>query len=172
MDSRLETWSKDFLEDILAEANAVEDGEFRSNVFFRHAAEIMVDAGDCVDPIPCQYGGRGVKVSGYDYEEDSDSIDLFVVGFDATSAVRTIGRNQVTTALDRLGHFLGDAMKGAGNRLEESAEVFGLAQLINDTNSSLKRARLLFVTNGLVKPFDIPEREINGVECSFGGLGH
>jgi hypothetical protein len=143
----LEEFARSFTEDVLADTEQADDGAIQENVFTRHAQEVITEAGEAVDPQLCQYRGRGVRLSGYDYLEDSDEIDLFVSDFDNSDKTRSIGATEVSDLLDRGRAFLGRSLDGAWQQWEESTEAHDLAELIYGQRDALQSARVILLTN-------------------------
>ncbi len=159
-------WGADFLEDILAQAGAREDGEFQENVFTEEAIRYLVGAGECIDPELAYLRARGVKLNAWDLHEDTDSVDLFVSLFDSTEPCRKVPRSEASDALARCRKFLEKATEGLWKELEESAEVFTAAQTLHALSGKLKRAKVYLLTNGVVDPEPFPDVKVHSVEVS------
>jgi hypothetical protein len=162
----VEQWGSDFLNDILAQAGAREDGEFRENVFTEEAIGYLVDAGECLDPELSYHRGRGIKVNAWDLHDESDSVDLFVTIFDATEPCRKVPRSEVSEAMGRARRFLERAVDGLWTEIEESSPGFVVAQSLHSFGPRLKRAKVYLLTNGLVDPAPFPDERVGRVEVS------
>jgi len=163
---KVEEWGTDFLNDILAQAGAREDGEFRENVFTEEAIGYLVDAGECLDPEASYHRGRGIKVNAWDLHEESDSVDLFVTIFNAAEPCRKVPRSEASEALGRCRKFLERSMDGLWKEIEESAPGFVVAQALHSFAPRLRRAKLYLLTNGLVETEPFPDERVGGVEVS------
>jgi AIPR protein/abortive infection phage resistance-like protein len=145
----LDEYARSFTEDVLAEAEEAEEGAIQEDVFTQHAADVVTEAGEAVDPQICQYRGRGMRVSAYDYLEDSDELDLFVSDFSNSDRIRNISTKEIGELLDRGRGFLSRSMTGLWQQLEESTEAHDLAQLIHAQKDTLRSARVILLTNRL-----------------------
>lgn len=145
----LEEYARSFTEDVLAEAEEAEEGAIQEDIFTEHAAYVVTEAGEAVDPQLCQYRGRGMRVSAYDYLEDSDELDLFVSDFSNADRIRNISITEIKDLLDRGRGFLSRSLKGMWQQLEESTEAHDLAQLIHTQRDALRTARVILLTNRL-----------------------
>ena len=160
----LEEYARSFTEDVLAEAEGADEGAIQEEVFTRHAADVITDAGEAVDPQLCQYRGRGMRLSAYDYLEDSDEIDLFVSDFSNDGRIKNIGASEITELLDRGRGFLSRSLAGLWQQLEESTEAHDLAQTIYATKDDLRSARIVLLTNRLApRKLDLNEVEVGAV---------
>jgi hypothetical protein len=159
-------WGVDFLEDILAQAGAREDGEFQENVFTEEAIRYLVGAGECIDPELAYHRGRGVKLNAWDLHQENDSVDLFVSLFDSTEPCRKVPRSEASDALARCRRFLEKSMEGLWKELEESSEAFTAAQTLHALSASLKRAKVYLLTNGVVDPEPFPDVAVRSVDVS------
>lgn len=163
---KVEEWGRDFLNDILAQAGAREEGEFQENVFTEEAVGYLVDAGECIDPEVANHRGRGVRLNAWDLHEESDSVDLFVSLFDGTEACRRVPRSEASEAMARCRKFLERSLNGLWKDLEESSPGFPVAQSLHATAGRLKRAKVYLLTNGLVDPEPFPDENVGGIEVS------
>ncbi len=159
-------WGVDFLEDILAQAGAREEGEFQENVFTEEAIRYLVGAGECIDPELAYHRGRGVKLNAWDLHEDTDSVDLFVSLFNSTEPCQKVSRSEASDTLARCRRFLEKAMEGLWKELEESAEAFTSAQTLHALSGKLKRAKVYLLTNGVVDPEPFPDVKVRSLEVS------
>jgi hypothetical protein len=156
----LEEYARSFTEDVLAEAEEAEDGAIQEDIFTEHAARVVTEAGEAVDPRLCQYRGRGMRVSAYDYLEDSDELDLFVSDFSNADRVKNISSKEIAELLDRGRGFLSRSLTGIWQQLEESTEAYDLAQLIHTQKDELRTARVTLLTNRL-GPRKVDSKDVN-----------
>ncbi len=145
----LEEYARGFTEDVLAEAEQAEEGAIQEDVFTQHATEVVTEAGETVDPQLCSYRGRAMRVSAYDYLDDSDELDLFVSDFSNSDRIRNISSTEIADLLKRGRNFLARSLDGLWQQLEESTEAHDLAQLINAQRDTLQSARVIVLTNRL-----------------------
>jgi hypothetical protein len=117
-------------------------------VFALQAIELLTDAGECIDPQICYYRSTGRKLNAYDYLEDSDAFDLFVADFDNRSGIHPINSNDVALALRRCRRLLGECLTGkVHSELEESTEIYDLAELLYRRRGNIRSARIFLLTN-------------------------
>jgi hypothetical protein len=159
----LEDFARDLLEGVLSSAETAEEGEFQETAFAQAALEILTDCGECIDPQICYHRSRGAKVNAYDYLGDSDELDIFVVDFDNTPSLRRIGAAEVVESLARCEGVLQRSLLRTWKDLEESSEIFDLAQLIGDVRKSLRCVRVFLLSNRIA-PAEVPaDVEIEGI---------
>lgn len=65
---------------INSEGNKTDEdsGAFREEEFTRLMIEYLIDAGELEDGHVCYHSARGIKVNGYNLQEDEGRLDLFV----------------------------------------------------------------------------------------------
>ncbi len=159
----LDDFARDLLEGVLSSAETAEEGEFQETEFAQAALEILTDCGECIDPQICYHKSRGAKVNAYDYLGDSDELDLFVVDFDNSPALRRMGAGEVVESMSRCEVVLLRSLQRTWRDLEESSEMFDLAQLIGDVRRSLRRVRVFLLSNRIA-PAEVPaDVEIEGI---------
>jgi hypothetical protein len=147
----LNQFAENFRQEVI---NACETGDeegdsFREDAFTRLMIESLVDAGELEDGHVCHHSARGIKVNGYNIQEDEGRLDLFVSICTQEVPPTTVGKNDVETAFKRLIGFLGKAFKGYHQSIEEASCVFDVAQLIYLLREQLTRVRLFLFTDGL-----------------------
>ncbi len=163
---KIQDWGADFLQEVLVQAGAREDGEFQETVFTEEAVGYLVQSGECIDPEPAFQRGRGTKLNAWDLHEETDSVDLFVSLFDGTEPCRKVPRSEASDMMARGRRFLQRSLEGLWKELEESSEAFVVAQTLSAMSGRLKRARVYLLTNGLVDPEPFPDVRVGGVEVS------
>ena len=147
----LNQFAEDFRQEVI---NACETGDeegdsFREDAFTRLMIESLIDAGELEDGHVCYHSARGIKVNGYNIQEDEGRLDLFVSFCTQETPSTTVGKNDVETSFKRLIGFLGKAFKGYHQSIEEASCVFDVAQLIYSLRNQLTRVRLFLFTDGL-----------------------
>ena len=147
----LDQFAENFRQEVV---NACETGDeegdsFREDAFTRLMIESLIDAGELEDGHVCYHSARGIKVNGYNIQEDEGRLDLFVSFCTQEVPPATVGKNDVETAFKRLIGFLGKAFKGYHQSIEEASCVFDVAQLIHSLKDQLTRVRLFLFTDGL-----------------------
>lgn len=166
----LHAFSEDVRQQVIASADGDDSGEggaFREDAFTRWMIDVLADAGEFDDGEVCHHRSRGAKVSGYNLDPDEGRLDLFTSIYTQTVPARTVRKDEVDTALRRLGGFLREALNGAHRQLEESSDAFTLAALIEDLKSRLSRVRMFVFTDGLTTVEIREDETIAGLPCSF-----
>ena len=116
----LHVYAVNILQDVIARADAAEDGALRAEAFAELMFEHLVDAGEIDDGISCPLEGRGIRCSGYFVSEDNDRLDLFLVIPRLDGTAPTIAKADVDAAFRRLGTYLEKALGGLHNAREEA----------------------------------------------------
>jgi hypothetical protein len=150
-DTDLNQFAEDFRQEVI---NACEtggdDGDFfREDAFTRLMIDSLIDAGELEDGHVCYHSARGIKVNGYNIQEDEGRLDLFVSFCTQEVPATTVRKDDVETAFKRLIGFLDKAFKGYHQSIEEASCAFDIAQLIYTLSSQLTRIRLFLFTDGL-----------------------
>ncbi|WP_019500897.1 AIPR family protein [Pseudanabaena sp. PCC 6802] len=147
-DIGLEQFAEDLRQEVIARSDAGEEREFRENEFTRIAIEYLCEAGELEDGEVCFYQARGMKVNGYNLQENEGRLDLFVSIFTQHIPPATVPKADIETALKRLKGFLEQCRKGLYKSLEEASPAFDLAQSIYKCKE-LTNIRLFLFTDGL-----------------------
>jgi hypothetical protein len=153
----LELFVKDLNDSILSESRAT--GDSPELVFTRTAIEYLVDAGECIDPEPVQFKGRGFRFDAWDMHEETASLDLFVTHFFSSTQPSVLTLPEVLDDLSRGRRFLERSIEGSWGELEGSGEPLDVANEIHAHAGSLQRVRIYLLTNGVA-----PSRELDDVK--------
>jgi hypothetical protein len=160
---QLEDFARTLREYSLEQSNAPTDHDSVAALFAQEVLAVLTDTGEMLDPQLCSFRARGTRVDGYDYLEDSDEIDLFVVDFEDSRVVRRISSAEIQDTLIRCRMFLRRSLEGFHTRLDPATDAFALAQTIYEARASLRSARVLLLTNRLAPAETLDDLEILGI---------
>jgi len=153
--------------DIAADAHAGE--MLREHAFVERMSDILIDYGEIRDLVSCHWMDRGLKVDGYDLEEDFSSITLLVSQWldqpDVSQARLT--DTDVDRVLKRAVNFFTRCWDGKiKKRIDVSNPAYELAELIEECKSDLTSAKIILVTDGTTKERRARITEYDGIEVS------
>ena len=127
------------------------EGRFAEDAFFDVFAESLLDAGEIETADRVHHvSPRGIRVDGYGGDpNNSDSVlSLIVADFNQSQEIETLTATNMNAIFKRLSNFLARSLDEAyRHALEESAPVFGLADLIAVRWSSISQVRLFLISN-------------------------
>ncbi len=143
-----ESFSEDLKQEVLALAEAEEEGMMLADAFTQTTFDMLAEAGEFDDPMVCYYRARGMEVSGYYIDEDEGRLDAFLSIHTNTVPAETVTRQRVETAFKRLHTFTAWCLNGGFKDLEEASPVFDMASHIHSRRSTLSQVRLSVITDG------------------------
>ncbi|MBW4553383.1 MAG: AIPR family protein [Aphanocapsa sp. GSE-SYN-MK-11-07L] len=154
---------------ISAEGNQTEEdgGAFREEAFTRLMIEYLTEAGELEDGHVCYHSARGIKINGYNLQEEEGRLDLFISIYTQNSSPTTVRKDVVESAFKQLINFLSKVYKGYHQSIEEASPTFDMAQLIYSQKDQLSRVRLFLFTDGLTTVQMKPEQVISNIIYSF-----
>ena len=142
-------YHEELFQEIHSRADA--EGRFAEDAFFDVLTESLIDAGEIETADRVQHvSPRGIRVDGYggDPHNSDAALSLIITDFNQSHDVATLTATNLNATFKRLFNFLDRSLdEGYRNSLEESAPVFGLADLIASRWPSISRVRLFLVTN-------------------------
>ena len=142
-------YHEELFQEVHSRADA--EGRFVEDAFFDVLTESLIDAGELETADRVHHvSPRGIRVDGYGGDPvNSDAVlSLIITDFSQSEEVATLTATNMNATFKRLSNFLDRSLDEAyRNSLEESAPVFGLADLIAGRWPSISRARLFLVTN-------------------------
>ena len=153
-----------FYTDIQEEINSAliseEDGATPEQLFTDYALSLLADTGETENYRVCydeKISKRGTehKVNGYALYENYETLDLFITIYNSSDRVMLISKSDTDKAFDRLTKFFRNSIyKDYVNEIEESSEIFDLAQTlanVKEVSEFLTRVNIFLITNGEVK---------------------
>jgi hypothetical protein len=162
----LQAYAVNILQDVIARADAAEDGALRAEAFAELMFEHLVDAGEIDDGIGCPVEGRGIRCSGYFLSEDNDRLDLFLVVPRLDGVAGTVAKADIDTAFKRVGTYLEKALGGLHREREEALSGYDMTRAIWEAREELSHVRLFVITDGLATIDQIESQMIGSIEVS------
>src|SRR3954452_16262717 len=126
-DQELDAYAVDLQQSILLEADVEGSEQFRSEVFTRHVVDILIEAGELEEAVPCHLRDRGVEVHAYGIEDD-ETLNLVCTIHRGQAPPVSVAPVEVNTAFRRLTMF-GERCRDEPyhEHLEESSDAHGMA---------------------------------------------
>lgn len=150
----------DIQEEIKSTLVTEEDGTNPEQVFTELALSYLSDAGETENYRVCfdeKISRRGVehKINGYSLYENYETLDLFVTMYNSDPTIQSVTKGDAEKTIDRAVKFFRNAIyKDYVNEIEESSEIFDLAQTLGnvpEVKEFLTRINVFLITNGAVK---------------------
>lgn len=165
----LNQFAENFRQEVInaCEIGGEEGDFFREDAFTRLMIESLIDAGELEDGQVCYHSARGIKVNGYNIQEDEGRLDLFISICTQEVPPTTVSKSDVETTFKRLIGFLAKAFKCYHQLIEEASCAFDVAQLIYSLKEQLTRIRLFLFTDGLTTVQVKQNQEKDGRIYSF-----
>lgn len=165
----LEDFAKELHESVLRDAGSREGGEYQENEFTRKVVEWLTDAGECIDPQVCYFKSKtpGMKLNGWDRDEDGDLLDLFVTVFSGTEPMPRISKGELHEAGERGIRFFAKSMNGLWKNMDESSPAYSAARDLAEHSNDIRRVRVFILTNSLTRAETIPDSQLDGKSVTY-----
>ncbi len=134
-----------------AEGSQIEEegGFFREEAFTRLMIEYLIEAGELEDGHVCYHIARGIKVNGYNLQEEEGRLDLFISIYTQNASPTSVRKDAVESAFNQLLRLLNKFYTGYHKSIEETSCAFDMAQSIYTHRTQLNHVRLFLFTDGL-----------------------
>ena len=163
-DDGLISYARDLQQGVLLEADVEGAEQMRSEVFTRHLIDVLVEAGELEDAVPCHLRDRGIEVHGYGID-DEDTLNLVATIYRGDVPPASVSRTDVNTAARRLlGLWERCRDQPYHERLEESSEAYDMALHINQSANDIRRVRLFVVSDGRASADRLLVETTDGIE--------
>ena len=163
-DGDLIAYANDLQQRLLFEADIEGAERMRPEVFTQYLIDILIDAGEIEDAMPCHISRRGIAADAYGIE-DGDTLNLIGTIFRGEVPPPSVTRTDVADTFRRLlGLWERCRERPYHEQLEESSESYDMALHIHQTAGSIKRLHLFVITDGLSGADRLNTGSENGLE--------
>ena len=160
----LTDYARDLQQALLLEADVEGSEQMLSEVFTRHLIDILVEAGELEDAVPCHLRDRGIEVHGYGID-DEDTLNLIGTIYRGDVPPVSVAPGDVNTAARRLlGLWERCREQPFHERLEESSEAYDMALHIHQSRGAIRRVRLFIVSDGRTSADKLTLDHTDGIE--------
>lgn len=147
-------------------SSATQGTAFAELAFSEVVMQHMADIGMTFEPVLCHYSGSFgnalLRLSGYALSDDNEQLDLFVSLYEGTDELRNVSDSETKRAAEQCLRFLSNCATGRmAGRLDESTDVYTLAQTIQFAYPKLEQIRIYVLTDLVAKAKQFRTREIN-----------
>lgn len=165
----LHQFAEDFRQEVINHSEGADEESdlFREDTFTRLVVDYLVENGELDDGHVCFHSARGIKVNGYNLDQDEGRLDLFISIFTQNTPPSTVLKSEVEKAFRRLFNFYQKSTKNYHGDIEEASDVFDLAQMISNAQNELSQIRLFLFTDGLTTVAVKPAEYKEGINISY-----
>ncbi|HEX4307226.1 MAG TPA: AIPR family protein [Solirubrobacterales bacterium] len=136
----------------------------RSQVFTRQLIDVLIEAGEIEDGLPCHLRDRGIEVHGYGIDEE-EILNLVTTIYRGEVPPRSVSQTDVATAFRRsLGLWERVKTEPYYERLEESSDSYDMVRHIHQKAPDIRRIRVFLGTDGRAAIKRASTEERDGVE--------
>lgn len=164
-----------FREGVIARAMAEFGGRDPEAGFGSVAGEMLEEAEELVDFVPCPYRGTGsrrrsVAIDGYAFDEADGSLRVMIAEFDGEQTPATLTQTSARAIFAKVVAFVDEAFAGNDDHLpadeDPAADFSGLLQV---HQASITRLRFYLVTDGILSDRirDWPAQSVGGIPAEF-----
>ncbi len=137
--------------------------QMRSEVFTRELIDVLVEAGELGEAVPCHLHQRGVEVHGYGVDEDVLNLIATIHRGDIPPA--SVTKTDVASSFRRLTGFWEKCRdRPFHEQLEESSDAYDMALHVHRVRDEVREMRLFVVTDGVSAADRLETEHVDGVE--------
>jgi len=144
----LQEFSQQFFENIDISVEMNETGY--EEELAKSILEYIVDCGDTNAPEYCAYNERKSRISAYDYNEETECLDLFYL-VKADNRGGKVNANKLQQSINYMTSFYNESVDGSLlSKIEnKNTEIEEVAGLIKSAHDNLKTVRLFILSDGI-----------------------
>ena len=156
-----------FREDVLCASDIDTSGWETEDFLTTVMLDYLEEAGEVSDYIVNPFRGRGLQLNAYSLAEDYETLDIFVSIYSDAEKPASVSRNDIDAAIKRAIQLYQKAVNDLYKSFEKDNDTYEFARSLHDYKDKIKKVRVVALTNGLVKAFELKNIEIEGTEISF-----
>jgi hypothetical protein len=166
-DTGLLNFAEDIHQQVISRAHDTQTEGFEEDHFTDVILEYLAEAGEIDDWENCSHQARGIKVNGYNFFDDNESLDLFVTHYTGEKTPQKTSPSQIKNQIKKLYTYFQKGVNHEYRDLEESTPAFDLADKIFQYRETIRKIRLFVLTDYIVNIDEIEDRTENSYELSF-----
>ena len=144
---------------------------FRENAFTEIVVEFLSEIGMVENGQVCHCEtrvGRGIgKVSGFGFNDDEDTLEVFTSVFFDSGTAGTLPSDEIRKGAERAARFVEACFRGIHKDMEVASDAHSMASRIYELQESLDRIRIFVLSDGVTKLKQLDATEINGIPVKF-----
>ena len=144
---------------------------FKENAFTEIVVEFLSEIGMVENGQVCHCetrGGRGIgKVSGFGFNDDEDTLEVFTSVFFDSRTAGTLPSDEIRKGAERAARFVEACFRGIHKDMEVASDAHSMASRIYELQESLDRIRIFVLSNGVTKLKQLDATKINGIPVKF-----
>ena len=145
--------------------------DFRENAFTEIVVEHLLAIGMVENGQVCHcetHVGRGIgKVSGFGFNDDEDTLEVFTSIFFDSGTPRTLPSDDIRRGAERAVRFVEGCFSGIHEDMEAASDAHSMASRMHELGEHLDRIRVFVLSDGVTQLKDLDATEINGVPVKF-----
>lgn len=129
--------------------------------------DYLEDIGEVDSPIICPYRAHGVQLNAYSFEEDYETLNVFVSIYYQDSTVKSAPKADIDAALKRAMQVYRRATNDLYKSFEKDNDTYEFAHSVFTHKDDIKSVIITALTNGNCKPIPLKNITIGSAEISF-----
>jgi hypothetical protein len=160
----IEQYANSWRSHISAESNADESFDYQSYTFCSEwAFPILHDSGDADNILECHYTAKGVKISGWQLNDQQNELILLVESY--KNELISVPLSEIKKVTTRTKNFFTKSVQGLV--IPPSHEAYDVQKTIQEYWKTISRVRIIFLTDGDTKSAPGWKEEDGQVEFSY-----
>ena len=144
---------------------------FRENAFTEIVVEYLSEIGMVENGEVCHCEtrvGRGIgKVSGFGFNDDEDTLEVFTSVFLDSGTPNTLSSDDIRKGAERAARFVEATFSGIHQDMEVASDAHSMASRMHELEEHLDRIRIFVLSDGVTQLKQLDATEINGITTKF-----
>lgn len=158
----IEEYYQDFMNSIIADADAQQS--FKQEQFFNHAIQYLIEDGVLENPIYTPYQNNGMKIDGYEHNEERGVLTLLTSNFEEELELSSLTQTEIDASIRKIQKMFTKSLhKDFYTKLEETSDGYEVAHHIYSKQHNISEIKIILLSNkaisSRVKSVSLPQIE-------------
>ncbi len=163
---------EDFYSEFIEQVDLLTDNENYDwdgqDYFTSVILDYLEDVGEVESPIVCPYRDHGVQLNAYAFDEDFETINIFVSVYYEGKEIKNASKTDIDAALKRALQVFRRATKDLYKSFEKDNDAYEFAHSIHEHKDEIKTVNIIALTNGNSKATEFKNLKIDDADIVFG----
>lgn len=129
--------------------------------------EYLSEIGEVDDITVCSFRDVGIQLNGYNLSSQSNELNLFISHFSNVESIYNIQKSDVESLFKRGINFYRKSINNLMDNFRDDIDIIDIANFIFENRNEFETVRIILLTNGVVKNFNVDEVKIGDVSVKF-----
>ncbi len=163
----LDSFYHSFMDEVIFANDTETSGWTKEDFLTSLMLEYLEEIGEASNTIICPFRDRGLQLNAYSFSDDYEDLDLFVTLYSDNDNPKAVSQTDIDSSIKRVIELYHKAINDLYKVFQKDNDTYEFAISVFKNKETIKKVRIIALTNGLVKPIPFKSISISGATVSF-----